>query len=92
MPKSRDERLQRLAHQLAIAARPRRDRAVGAATSISSGTTRCGSKSSVAPSPWQSVQAPCGELNENARGVISGMLMPQSTQASRRENSRSPPS
>ena len=58
----------------------------------SSGTTRCGSKSIIAPSPWHSGQAPCGELNENARGVISGMLSPQSTHASRRENSRSPPS
>ena len=58
----------------------------------SSGTTRCGSKSIIAPSPWQSGHAPCGELNENARGVISGMLRPQSTHASRRENSRSPPS
>ena len=58
----------------------------------SSGTTRCGSKSTIAPRPWHSGQAPCGELNEKARGVISGMLMPQSTQASRRENSRSPPS
>ena len=56
----------------------------------SSGTTRTGSKSIVAPSPWQSGHAPCGELNEKARGVISGMLMPQSTQASRRENRRSP--
>ena len=43
-----------------------------------------------APRPWQSGHAPCGELNENARGVISGMLSPQSTHASRRENSRSP--
>ena len=58
----------------------------------SSGTTRCGSKSIIAPSPWHSGHAPCGELNENARGVISGMLRPQSTHASRRENSRSPPS
>ena len=38
---------------------------------------RAGSKSYTAPRPWQSWQAPCGELNENARGVISGMLMPQ---------------
>ena len=45
-----------------------------------------------APRPWQSGQAPCGELNENARGVISGMLTPQYVHASRRENSRSPPS
>jgi hypothetical protein len=52
---------------------------------------RCGSKSTLAPSPWQSEHAPWGELNENARGVISGMLKPQSTHASRRENSRSPP-
>ena len=40
--------------------------------------------------PGTRAQAPCGELNENARGVISGMLSPQSTQASRRENNRSP--
>ena len=40
----------------------------------SSGTSRAGSKSIIAPRPWQSVHAPCGELNENARGVISGML------------------
>ena len=58
--------------------------------SDSSGTTRAGSKSYTAPSPWQSGQAPCGELNENARGVISGMLTPQYVHASRRENSRSP--
>jgi hypothetical protein len=30
-------------------------------------------------------------LNENARGVISGMLMPQIGHAIRRENKRSPP-
>ena len=42
----------------------------------SSGTTRCGSKSQVAPSPWHSGHAPCGELNENARGDISGTLRP----------------
>ena len=35
---------------------------------------RSGSKSHVAPRPWHSGQAPCGELNENARGVISGTL------------------
>ena len=57
-----------------------------------SGTMRAGSKSQVAPRPWQSGHAPCGELNENARGVISGTLMPQLTHASRRENSRSPSS
>ena len=56
----------------------------------SSGTTLRGSKSQVAPSPWQVVQAPCGELNEKARGDISGTLMPHTTQASLRENSRSP--
>ena len=59
---------------------------------VSSGTTRCGSKSTRAPRPWQPGHAPCGELNENARGVISGMLSPQSTHARRRENSRSPAS
>jgi hypothetical protein len=41
----------------------------------------------VAPRPWQSGHAPCGELNEKARGVISGIEMPHVTQASRRENS-----
>ena len=40
--------------------------------------------------PLAAVQAPCGELNEKARGDISGTLMPQTTQASLRENSRSP--
>ena len=58
--------------------------------SDSSGTSLAGSKSYMAPRPWHSVHAPCGELKEKARGVISGMLMPQSTHASRRENSRSP--
>ena len=53
---------------------------------------RCGSKSQVAPRPWHDGQAPCGELNENARGDISGTLMPHTTHASLRENSRSPPS
>ncbi len=73
---------------------PRAHGAMAPSASVfdSSGTTRRGSKSIVAPSPWQSVHAPCGELKENARGVISGMLSPQSTQASRRENSRSPSS
>ncbi len=60
--------------------------------SDSSGTIRIGSKSCTAPRPWQPPHAPCGELNENARGVISGMLTPQNVQASRRENRRSPPS
>ena len=44
------------------------------ATSIRPARCARGSKSIVAPSPWQSAHAPCGELNENARGVISGML------------------
>ena len=57
-----------------------------------SGTTRPGSKSHVAPRPWHVVHAPCGELNENARGDISGTLMPQLTHAILRENSRSPSS
>ena len=57
-----------------------------------SGTTRAGSTSQVAPSPWQEVQAPCGELNEKARGDSSGTLIPHTTQAMRRENSRSPSS
>ena len=56
----------------------------------SSGMTLAGSKSQVAPRPWQLGQAPCGELNEKARGDISGTLMPHTTQASLRENSRSP--
>ena len=56
-----------------------------------SGTIRSGSKSSITPSPWHSRQAPCGELNEKARGVSSGMLMPQAGHARRREKSRSPP-
>ena len=60
--------------------------------SESSGTSRTGSKSYTAPRPWQSGHAPCGELKEKARGVISGMLTPQYVQARRRENSRSPPS
>ena len=60
--------------------------------SESSGTTRAGSKSYTAPSPWHSWQAPWGELNEKARGVISGMLTPHQVQASRREKRRSPPS
>ncbi len=57
-----------------------------------SGTMRAGSKSQVAPRPWHSGHAPCGELNENARGDSSGTLMPQLTHAIRRENSRSPSS
>ena len=92
MPKSLLQRLQRFAHQLPVAlaptARSRRRRA----TSTRPARAAAGSKSKIAPRPWQSGHAPCGELNENARGVISGMLMPQSTHASRRENSRSPPS
>ena len=52
----------------------------------SSGTTRAGSTSKTSPRPWQSGQAPCGELNEKARGVISGMLMPHDGHARRREN------
>ena len=59
--------------------------------SAGSGTMRSGSKSHVAPRPWHPGHAPCGELNENARGVISGTLSPQVTHARRRENSRSPP-
>ena len=81
-----------LAHQLAVALAPTARSRRPASDCDSSGTTRAGSKSQVAPRPWHAGHAPCGELNENARGVISGMLMPQSTHASRRENSRSPPS
>ena len=53
--------------------------------SDSSGITRAGSKSYTAPRPWHSEQAPCGELNEKARGDISGTLRPQTTHASLRE-------
>ena len=55
--------------------------APAASDNESSGTMRCGSKSHVAPRPWHALHAPCGELNENARGVTSGMLTPQSGQA-----------
>ena len=56
----------------------------------SSGTTSRGSKSVAAPRPWHAGQAPWGELNENARGVISGIEIPQDTQAKRLEKSWSP--
>ena len=39
----------------------------------SSGTTRRASNSSRVPSPAQAGQAPCGLLNENMRGAISGI-------------------
>ncbi len=35
------------------------------------------------PIPEHSAQAPCGLLNENIRGVISGYEIPQSTHAKR---------
>ena len=40
--------------------------------SSSFGTIRSGSKNILAPMPSQVGQAPCGLLNENSRGVISG--------------------
>ena len=62
------------------------------ATSIRRARCAADRNRSSRPGPGSPVQAPCGELNENARGVISGTLMPHSTHASWRENSRSPPS
>ncbi len=46
-------------------------------------TTSSGSKYIADPIPEQVVQAPCGLLNENIRGVISGYEMPHSTHAKR---------
>ncbi len=85
------ERLERLAHQLAIAARPRRDRAIGERLRL---VRHDAARIEIdhRAEPLAVRHAPCGELKENARGVISGMLRPQSTHASRRENSRSPSS
>ncbi len=37
------------------------------------------------PTPWQSGQAPNGELNENCRGSSSGSERPQTGQANRSE-------
>ena len=37
----------------------------------------------IEPMPEQDAHAPCGLLNENIRGVISGYEMPHSTQAKR---------
>jgi hypothetical protein len=37
------------------------------------------------PSPWQRLQAPYAELNENDRGSSGGTFMPQITQAIRSE-------
>ena len=92
MPKSRLSACSASRTSLRSPLRPRRDGAVGERLATRPARRARGSKSTIAPSPWHSGQAPCGELNENARGVISGMLRPQSTHASRRENSRSPPS
>ena len=92
MPNVRLSVAERFLDQLAVALAPTARSRRPASDSDSSGTTRAGSKSYTAPSPWQSWQAPCGELNEKARGVISGMLTPHYVQASRRENRRSPPS
>ena len=54
---------------------------------VSSGMMSRGSKSYVAPRPWHDGHAPWGELNEKARGDISGIERPHDTQASRREKS-----
>src|SRR5450631_2413105 len=57
-----------------------------------SGTTASGSTSMRMPSPVQTVQAPCGLLNEKLRGAGSSMDMPQYTHAKSFENSISPSS
>src|SRR5260370_37639962 len=48
-----------------------------------------GSKSYLLPKPWHSGQAPYTLLKENDRGSSAGMLMPQSGQATRAEQSYS---
>ena len=58
---------------------------------LASGTTSSSSNSMWLPRPVQTGQAPYGLLNENMRGVISGRLMPQSTQAKFSLNIRSSP-
>ena len=50
------------------------------------GMTKFGSTSNFLPKPWQSEQAPWGELNEKIRGWISGRLIEQSGQAKCSEN------
>ena len=73
-------------------AAPRHHRPVGERPRFVRHDARRDRSRKTSPSPWHSGHAPCGELNEKARGVISGMLMPHDGHASRRENSRSPPS
>ena len=41
--------------------------------------------SNIAPSPWHSLHAPCGELNENKRGSSSAKLFAHDGQARRVE-------
>ena len=55
------------------------------------GKMQSGSSSRFTPRPWQAGHAPCGVLNENVRGSISGRLMPQNGQAKFSENRRSSP-
>ena len=88
----RRDRLNRLAHHALVALAPRRDRAVERATCSRRARRAADRSPRWRPAPDTPGHAPCGELNENARGDISGTLRPQTTQASLRENSRSPPS
>ena len=91
MPNVRLSVVERLANELAV---PFAQGAIAPSSSDSdsSGTSRAGIEIVDRAEPLAFGQAPCGELNEKARGVISGMLTPQYVQARRRENSRSPPS
>ena len=61
---------------------------------LGSPSTRSAFTSRRVPTPWQSGQAPNGELNENCRGSSSGSDRPQTGHAKRSEkvtDSRSPP-
>ena len=64
-------------HQARVALAPTARSRRPAATASRRGRSRAGRSPRSAPRPWQAGQAPCGELNENARGDISGTLMPQ---------------
>ena len=53
---------------------------------LGSPSTRSALTSRRVPTPWQSGQAPNGELKENWRGSSSGSDSPQTGQANRSEN------
>ena len=73
--------------QLAIALAPTERSRLPTATSTRPARSAADRSRRWRRGPGRSAQAPCGELNENARGVISGIEMPQATHASLRENS-----